>query len=142
GQPGPEDIDRRVQVGVVAMTARRALEVGAGAVVRSDVPAGSAALGGMTGIDLDQLPASIFRFVGQHSFEDSPSRVEDGTVQPGLGGPWRPGPAGVGPGAERSWPGGGDFRPGHRRWWPPGSLPPGQRRPGARWGAGAGPPRR
>src|SRR5882724_5174456 len=85
GKPGPKDVASRVDVGVVGVTTRPTPEHGTVAVSSVNAVALGTPLRSVTGIDSDQLPTSIFRFVDEHPLENSPSRVEDGTVQRRLG---------------------------------------------------------
>lgn len=86
GQPGPEDVARRIHVCVVGMPTSPTSKHGSDATGPINGVALGASLRGVTGVDPNELPASIFRFVGEHSVENPPSRVEDGTVQGRLGG--------------------------------------------------------
>jgi hypothetical protein len=86
GQPGPEDVAGRIDVGVVGVTARPAAKYGPDAIPSVDMAAVGASLGGVAGVNPDELPASIFRFVGQHPTENSPACIENGAVQGRLGG--------------------------------------------------------
>jgi hypothetical protein len=85
GQPGPQDVHGGVHVRVCRMAACETPELRlADAVPRSDMPALSAALRGVTGIHCDHRAAGALSLAAQDSQESAPSRVEDGLVQPGF----------------------------------------------------------
>ena len=87
GQPGPENVLRRVYVGVRRVTACQATEQRlANAVPCRDVPAPRAGLRSMAGIYLNHYSSGTFSLGAQHVEEYSPSRVEDGAVQAALSG--------------------------------------------------------
>jgi hypothetical protein len=82
GQPGPENVLRRVHVGVRRVTACQATEQRlANAVPCRDVPAPRAGLRGMAGIDLNHYSSGTFSLGAQRAEKHPPPRVEDRAVQ-------------------------------------------------------------
>jgi len=61
GQPGPQDVGGRVEVGVVAVTTPGTSERDPDTVLCVDVSAGGARLGGVMGVDREQLDTSVFQ---------------------------------------------------------------------------------
>jgi len=84
GQPGPENVAGGVDIRVVDVTAAETSEHRPVPVSRLGVPAATAHLRRMSGRHCDDCPTSIFRFVGEQTQEQTPSGIEDGTVEPGL----------------------------------------------------------
>ncbi|SDJ90927.1 hypothetical protein SAMN05421874_10433 [Nonomuraea maritima] len=86
GKPCPQDVDRRVHVGVRGMPARRTGELGLGeTVLLCHVPAPGAGAGGVGGVHRDQLSTGAFSLVRENRQEHPPTRVEDASVERGLG---------------------------------------------------------
>ena len=87
GKPCPENVFSRVHVGVRGMPARRTSELGLGdAVLRSAVPAAGTGAGGVGGVHRDQLATGALSLVREHTQEHPPTRVQNASIQAGLGG--------------------------------------------------------
>jgi hypothetical protein len=85
-----QDVQRAYAVGVLDQTAFNALELRLGdAVLICDVPAsaylGRARAGGVAGIHRDHAASGTLSLLRQDSEEQSPTRIQDALVQPGLG---------------------------------------------------------
>ena len=61
GQPGPDDVDGGVEVGVVAVTAAGTSKHDPDTVPRVDMTARGARLGGVMGFHREQLDTSVFQ---------------------------------------------------------------------------------
>src|SRR5690606_30324309 len=85
GKPCPQDVDRRVHVGVRGMPAPRTSEFGLGdAVLRSAVPTSGAGARGVGGVHRDQLSTGAFSLVRQDRQKHPPTRIHNRTVQTGF----------------------------------------------------------
>ena len=86
GLPGPQNVLRRVDVCILGMTARDTAKRGlCASILGRGMPAARATLTGVGRGHKDQLSTSLGQLVRQHLFEAVPARIEDASIEGGLG---------------------------------------------------------